>query len=912
MLLQYAKWPGVIAVESCTYTCSHGIQPGTAVLRTLPQPPPEGGLPPGFLAGDPLPGDVLGVVSSVLAAAGGSAVDVPAEYGDLVFGDGEREVRLRNCKVVEIRAERSGSGFAYTLRIVDRRWKWSGSQGQKFGGISGSYNETDPRNKLVPWTIREPKELAQILLKELGETNYDISQLPPGIPRIAGANLDRYLRAGENFPYSNTNPEQQWEHAPPADALAGLCDGFGMRVVYQPVQDRIVLAYLGAGSPLPDHPYENISPNVRAPETPVAVGVYGPPIRYQSRLVLEAVGEEWDGKILPINDLSYAPQGIAGGKVQITRITPNNSPDPQVNWPGVKVNVSFGSGSMVTVESTGHSLTPYGHFTVLFNRLKVNAALLQVIELSMDADYLEFRGKTPGATFTVDCYSNWVEEGDETPPYLVTTVQEAQSSGPGWDYCPPPLFPGVTPTDRLAYLEARNLAAKTVWRYYRVKLEDPDSPQIAGIVVPKPLRIPGFGFVKRRQQIVLQPTQVWQVIPEPRIAGGLNRGNQIPNINAGILPDFYNGYSRDRPAYVVGSVFKGLQGGEVLWLGTGNTNENDRVFITPSVQTVDSGDQVVIFGTPVYRYVGIAIKEPRLILNTACLLRDAETNAFRRYEATLPLGGTAPIEWHRHDDLQVGIIPKAGAVTINNPGAAGQIGKIEIEWTPSQAVIDSGNAGGLSLNIQWTFQRQNYSLNVSSTGSADIVTRLSELAQAIDGDTFGAMYLTTSLPGNKLVIEGQHQFALYVTATVTAPALSNEYSTRVITRGREARPGSSATIPQQDWDYAPGDQAHVESAARYYLAGHARKYRLTGGQTRQYIGIYPIDPDGFVQQVTWSMGQGATTVASSNNEHSLAIPPFPARRRAEILPPEHAARIANLAERAHADGFRIRPPGAVK
>jgi hypothetical protein len=97
------------------------------------------------------------------------------------------------------------------------------------------------------------------------------------------------------------------------------------------------------------------------------------------------------------------------------------------------------------------------------------------------------------------------------------------------------------------------------------------------------------------------------------------------------------------------------------------------------------------------------------------------------------------------------------------------------------------------------------------------------------------------------------------------------------------------------------DQTEADARAAYYLAGMADKYQITGGETRQYIGIHLIDPDGFVQQVSWSVGGGgASTTASANSEHSSAIPAYPARRRAENLPPNKAAAMANFFEERQA------------
>jgi hypothetical protein len=93
------------------------------------------------------------------------------------------------------------------------------------------------------------------------------------------------------------------------------------------------------------------------------------------------------------------------------------------------------------------------------------------------------------------------------------------------------------------------------------------------------------------------------------------------------------------------------------------------------------------------------------------------------------------------------------------------------------------------------------------------------------------------------------------------------------------------------------DVADAKSRIGYYLRGQALNYRLKGGETRQYVGIIPHDPDGYTQQVSLIVGEsGATTIVSANTEHNPVIPPYPARRRAESLPPNKAAAAANKAE----------------
>ncbi|MBN9520595.1 hypothetical protein J0H58_19090, partial [bacterium] len=146
------SWPGVRGVESFAYTCSHGASPGTAVLVTLPRSNAE---PP------------------------------PAAFGDLVWGDGRRAVRLRDCKLDGLAPRVDSSGYSWVLTIFDRRWRWR-TPDASFGRISGSYNERDAQKKLVPSTIRSPEELAKLCLKAMGETRYEIA-LPKGLTRADGA-----------------------------------------------------------------------------------------------------------------------------------------------------------------------------------------------------------------------------------------------------------------------------------------------------------------------------------------------------------------------------------------------------------------------------------------------------------------------------------------------------------------------------------------------------------------------------------------------------------------------------------------------------------------------------------------------------------------------------------------------------
>jgi len=732
--IMQCAWPGVVAVESCQYTNGHGITPGKAIFTTFPQ------------------------------------TAAPAAFGTLVIGDGIRQLKLPNCRVARMTGRSDSAGQTWVVEIEDRRWSWRG-----LAGISGTYNRLDLRSKLVPWTIRSPEELAILCLEAMGEVGYEIN-LPAGLKRADGANLERYLIEGENFQQSLTNPPTTWDHSPPFEVLARLCDFYGCRIVYQPNRDRVLITPTGVGAPLPDAPCEMLTGGVEAPRLPIAVAVAGAPVRIQGRFALEAVGEEWDGRVVPINDLSYAPR--VASKVQVTTCTYTGTGNPDLS---LNVTLRPESQDQRVIELLKQ--VAFGTIAVklasMASDLNNDSEANKVLRATATATTLTLTGLDPAMAFGVAASSFLI-----TPPDKWTAVL-TQPAAPGgqrsWRQCPPPLFPTVIATDRLSYGEAQAKARKSVFKWYRIVNLNPYTGAA-------PLSLPWFGKIDRLQQIILEDSKVAQVEPSQRIAGAQDRNNpirgflpaifQVPGIGGkdvvgnGVLPWFYDGYSRDQPATVTGSVYKGV-GGQVMWTPEGdfNTPEGSRVFADFEI---DPYWQVVKFGDFVWKHPGVAdgsayVGVPSLILETACRVVDSETGAFRRWEEQLPLGGLAPIEWSLHEDIQVGVIGK---------------------------------------------------------------------------------YDDSNRPNN---LTGFEFFSL------------------------------------QD----------AKGRAGYYLNGMAARYQLPEADIRAYIGIYPIDPDGLTQQVSYSVGlNGATTVASANSEHVVTIPPYPARRLAENLAPNRQAALANLIERS--------------
>lgn len=271
-LFGQALWDGAESYLDCSYTCSWGVTPGTATLTIPPQ----------------------------LAEV--------AEVGDLTLTDGQNSITLKGCKVVKPSGQVTGQGQSVTLLIEDRRWKW------RFGAISGRYNVPAERTATVPalpqpgqppgnqpapprppppgeepvqpWTKKTARELAELCLKAMGETRYDVSALDP-----------------------KATPSAEWDAANPALSLQQLAESLGCVVVYRPDSDSVLIAKRGEGKELPGGAFLADTESLEVAARPKKITLFGAPVRFQRRFALEAVGMDFDGSIRPIGSLSYRPSG---------------------------------------------------------------------------------------------------------------------------------------------------------------------------------------------------------------------------------------------------------------------------------------------------------------------------------------------------------------------------------------------------------------------------------------------------------------------------------------------------------------------------------------------------------------------------------------------------------------------------
>lgn len=72
----------------------------------------------------------------------------------------------------------------------------------------------------------------------------------------------------------------------------------------------------------------------------------------------------------------------------------------------------------------------------------------------------------------------------------------------------------------------------------------------------------------------------------------------------------------------------------------------------------------------------------------------------------------------------------------------------------------------------------------------------------------------------------------------------------------------------------------VSNQCQYYAESIAKTFETVLSNTRTYIGLFPIDMDGAIEQITYRIGkQGHDTIASRGTEHNFDIPPYLERRQ---------------------------------
>lgn len=247
-----AHFPGIVHLVDATISIGHGITPSVAQLTIAPQS------------------------------------NFTTEVGTLRLSFGGTLIEWPGCRVDRASFQRNASGEVWRLSIFDRRWRW------RFGQITGTYNARRDDGTLRSGqgksinTERNVQQLAALCLQAMGESDFDVSDLP-----------------------NDTRPSVEWNAEVPAAMLASLCDQFQCRVVLR-LDNRVAIRRVGVGAALPAGLVLENSVTVDVPERPDALAVICGPKRYQVDFPLEAVGLEAaagddDETLKPIDEVSYRP-----------------------------------------------------------------------------------------------------------------------------------------------------------------------------------------------------------------------------------------------------------------------------------------------------------------------------------------------------------------------------------------------------------------------------------------------------------------------------------------------------------------------------------------------------------------------------------------------------------------------------
>lgn len=241
-------YPGITDYESVSYTLSHGTVPGKIQVRCV-------------------------------AGTANPAAKGTARFTDPTTG---ATVLLPDCHIDSAHIELSPRGDKIIrFDIFDQRWRW------RFGRISGQYNRrNEDGSQIIPGTEKTPRELAKLCFDAMGVVRGDVSKMP-----------------------NKPRPFIDWDVRNPASALASLADTVGCAVVLK-TNGRVSIEPVGLGKDLPLNVYSlSGDTGFDPPELPQGIEFVAGATKYQVDFDLEAVGEDVDGSIKPIDDLSYKPKG---------------------------------------------------------------------------------------------------------------------------------------------------------------------------------------------------------------------------------------------------------------------------------------------------------------------------------------------------------------------------------------------------------------------------------------------------------------------------------------------------------------------------------------------------------------------------------------------------------------------------
>lgn len=256
MLEAVATFPGIDKIISVTVPRGHGITPDVITIEMVPQK------------------------------------RVWQRIGALQLFYGNQRIVLPDCLTDECHFSFDERGEVWQLRLWDYRWRW-----QKDNDLHGRYNvrlADGPVDRLDPLTEKEIRLLRRQCARAI--------TLPRG----------KVFRSNQGGPPEQF-PEVYWSYANAAVELQKLCELSGLRIVPQ-FDGNVDICEAGKNKqgrdpvmPGKGWPVDKDQQSYDPPEVPEKLVLVCGANRYQYTFPLEAVGDDIDGLVKPIDQLSYKP-----------------------------------------------------------------------------------------------------------------------------------------------------------------------------------------------------------------------------------------------------------------------------------------------------------------------------------------------------------------------------------------------------------------------------------------------------------------------------------------------------------------------------------------------------------------------------------------------------------------------------
>jgi len=271
-------YPGIENLISATIPRSHGVVPDLITLEIAPQERPW------------------------------------RRSGTLTLRYDNSVISLPDCLVDQTHFSFDDRGLIWQVKAWDFRWKWRNgldTNTEAYGGmLTGRYNirlPDGPIDRLDPLTEKPLVDLMWKCLYKMSFPNFKGVKILGTVPRIF--------------------PEVYWNYSNPATELLKLCDMVGYRIVPQfdgsvwlvpqsKGNDGVTTATMPTGWPV----YQD-QITVDPPEVPDNLVFVAGSSRFQFTLPLEAVGDDVDGLVKPITDLSFKPTGDEWKKGDLINFT---------------------------------------------------------------------------------------------------------------------------------------------------------------------------------------------------------------------------------------------------------------------------------------------------------------------------------------------------------------------------------------------------------------------------------------------------------------------------------------------------------------------------------------------------------------------------------------------------------------